>query len=98
MQVQLPYQVLAQSFFLSAFEQRLQQNHTSLMPYDQKNSTYAAVLAACVGVTFFPSLLYRILGGGARFRRPTRDRTRTILPWMAQETQYWSFKYIFGTA
>lgn len=22
---------------------------------------------------------------------------RTILPWMAQETQYWSFKYIFGT-
>lgn len=23
---------------------------------------------------------------------------RTILPWMAQETQYWSFKYILGTA
>ena len=23
---------------------------------------------------------------------------RTILPWMAQDTQYWSFKYIFGTA
>jgi hypothetical protein len=22
---------------------------------------------------------------------------RTILPWMAQETQYWSFKYILGT-
>jgi len=22
---------------------------------------------------------------------------RTIFPWMAQETQYWSFKYIFGT-
>lgn len=23
---------------------------------------------------------------------------RTILPWMAQETQYWSFRYILGTA
>lgn len=23
---------------------------------------------------------------------------RTILPWIAHETQYWSFKYIFGTA
>lgn len=22
---------------------------------------------------------------------------RTIFPWMAQETQYWSFRYIFGT-
>jgi hypothetical protein len=22
---------------------------------------------------------------------------RTIFPWMAQETQYWSFKYILGT-
>jgi hypothetical protein len=22
---------------------------------------------------------------------------RTILPWMAHETQYWSFKYILGT-
>lgn len=23
---------------------------------------------------------------------------RTILPWMAQDTQYWSFRYILGTA
>lgn len=23
---------------------------------------------------------------------------RTILPWMAHETQYWSFRYILGTA
>ena len=22
---------------------------------------------------------------------------RTILPWIAQDTQYWSFKYILGT-
>jgi hypothetical protein len=22
---------------------------------------------------------------------------RTILPWIAQETQYWSFRYILGT-
>ena len=34
-----------------------------------------AVLAACVGLTFFPSLLYLIRGGGARFRRPSRERT-----------------------
>jgi hypothetical protein len=30
-------------------------------------------------------------------RRPSRERTRTIFPWMAHETQYWSFKYILGT-
>lgn len=34
-----------------------------------------AVLAAWVGFIFFPSLLYRILGGGARLRRPSRERT-----------------------
>ena len=34
-----------------------------------------ATLAACVGFTFFPSLLYLIRGGGARLRRPSRDRT-----------------------
>ena len=28
---------------------------------------------------------------------PSRERTRTILPWIAQETQYWSFRYILGT-
>ena len=98
-----------------------------------------------------PSLLYRTRGGGARLRRPTRERTlycsklcqrdsfsisllrgqegssgvaarfdqgssqppaspkrarlspkggqtyRTILPWMAQETQYCSLRYILGT-
>jgi hypothetical protein len=26
-----------------------------------------------------------------------KDTYRTILPWMAQETQYWSFRYILGT-
>ena len=75
-----------------------------------------AVLAACCGLIFLPSLLKRTLGGGARFRRPSRERTlhdhrqqcllqeawtrtnRTILPWIAQETQYWSLRYIFGTA
>lgn len=44
----------------------------------------AASPAACTaGLTFFPSL-YRMRGGGARFRRPSRERTRTtgmiILP------------------
>jgi len=62
-------------------------------------SVYAcATFAACCGFTFFPSLLYRTRGGGARFRRPSRERTRTILPWMAHETQYCSFRYILGTA
>ena len=28
---------------------------------------------------------------------PDRDAYRTIFPWMAQETQYWSFRYILGT-
>ena len=34
------------------------------------------VLAACwLGLTFFPSLLYLTRGGGARLRRPSRERT-----------------------
>lgn len=91
----------------------------------QQNSSTLFVfhaLAACWGVSFFPSRLYRIRGGGARLRRPSRERTlckkviisdlliycaieaglcasyRTIFPWMAQDTQYCSFRYIFGTA
>jgi hypothetical protein len=36
----------------------------------------------------YVTLLKRTRGGGARLRRPSRERTRTILPWMAQETQY----------
>jgi len=46
------------------------------------SSIYACVVfaAACWGLIFFPSLLKRTLGGGARLRRPSRDRTRTILP------------------
>ena len=44
-----------------------------------------------------PSLLNLTRGGGARLRRPSRERTRTILPWIAQETQYWSLRYILGT-
>ena len=81
--------------------------------------------------TFLPSLLNRTRGGGARLRRPSRERTlrsldqsgssyyplflpstlvpvpsqycpnistyRTIFPWMAQLTQYCSFRYILGT-
>ena len=31
--------------------------------------------AALSGLTFLPSLLYRTLGGGARLRRPSRERT-----------------------
>lgn len=79
---------------------------------------YAVVVlaAAWLGLIFFPSLLYLTRGGGARLRRPSRERTldellepdhppgavaiwtyRTIFPWMAQETQYWSFRYILGT-
>lgn len=99
-----------------------------------------ALAAACWGFNFLTSLLNLSLGGGARLRRPSRDRTlwllkkrfvscfifllsiafllladlrgwcniciwlreinayRTIFPWIAQETQYWSFRYILGTA
>ena len=35
----------------------------------------AAARTACSGLTFLPSLLYRTLGGGARLRRPSRERT-----------------------
>jgi len=78
------------------------------MPY-----AWVVLAAAWLGLTFFPSLLYRTRGGyveladarrkigytltGARLRRPSRERTRTILPWMAQETQYCNFRYILGT-
>ena len=34
-----------------------------------------AAWAACWGFTFLPSLLYLTLGGGARLRRPSRERT-----------------------
>ena len=34
-----------------------------------------AAAPGCCGFTFLPSLLYRILGGGARFRRPSLERT-----------------------
>lgn len=36
------------------------------------------VLAPWVGVIFLPSLLYRTRGGGARLRRPSRDRTLLV--------------------
>ena len=35
----------------------------------------AATLAACWGLIFLPSLLKRTRGGGARLRRPSRERT-----------------------
>jgi hypothetical protein len=35
----------------------------------------AAVFACCCGVIFLPSLLKRTRGGGARLRRPSRERT-----------------------
>jgi len=35
--------------------------------------------------------------GGAVVTLPGRTTYRTILPWMAQETQYCSFRYILGT-
>jgi hypothetical protein len=34
---------------------------------------------------------------GAVVTLPGRTTYRTILPWMAQETQYCSFRYILGT-
>jgi hypothetical protein len=70
----------------------------STQRHEDRHPYAVAAFAACCGFTFLPSLLYLILGGGARFRRPSRDRTRTILPWMAHETQYWSLRYILGTA
>lgn len=39
----------------------------------------AGARAACVATIFLPSLLYRTRGGGARLRRPSRDRTLLIM-------------------
>jgi hypothetical protein len=39
-------------------------------------ATFASSAAATAGLTFFPSF-HRTRGGGARLRRPSRDRTRT---------------------
>jgi hypothetical protein len=36
---------------------------------------WVVLAAAWLGLTFFPSLLYRTLGGGALLRRPSRERT-----------------------
>lgn len=36
---------------------------------------------------FLPSLLKRTRGGGARLRRPSRERTRTTWAWIAHEMQ-----------
>lgn len=53
----------------------------SSQPNAPDRTTYAAAPAAgtlppaCTGLTFLPSLLYRTLGGGARLRRPSRERT-----------------------
>jgi hypothetical protein len=44
-----------------------------------------------------------LVKASANARAAGRDRAgrfktyRTILPWMAQETQYWSLRYILGT-
>ena len=54
-----------------ALEPRLDSSH----PHPFSRTYACATLAACCGLTFFPSLLYRTLGGGARFRLPSRDRT-----------------------
>jgi hypothetical protein len=42
---------------------------------------YAVVVlaAAWLGLIFFPSLLYLTRGGGARLRRPSRERTLAVL-------------------
>jgi hypothetical protein len=42
----------------------------------------------------FPRANARIVRLGPDSKGKTH---RTILPWMAQETQYWSFRYILGT-
>lgn len=55
--------------------------------YEEEGKVYAAAAAAAVaalassaaataGLTFFPSF-HRTRGGGARLRRPSRERTRT---------------------
>lgn len=48
----------------------------------------AAATAFCAaGEIFLPSLLKRTRTGGARLRRPTRERTRTTWAWIAHEMQ-----------
>lgn len=41
-------------------------------------AAFASSAAATAGLTFLPSF-HRTRGGGARFRRPSRDRTRTTV-------------------
>lgn len=43
------------------------------------------------------ALLKHIRNQGAVVTLPWETTYRTILPWIAQETQYCSFRYILGT-
>ena len=47
----------------------------SILHIAQAVTPFAAFCAACCGLIFFPSLLNRTRGGGARLRRPSRERT-----------------------
>lgn len=42
------------------------------------------------------TLLNLTRGGGALLRRPSTERTRTMRPWIAHETQWWILRYNFG--
>lgn len=47
-------------------------------------AAFASSAAATAGLTFFPSF-HRTRGGGARLRRPSRERTRTTVGSKYQE-------------
>jgi len=68
MMLQLPFQSIRPA--ISSFERRC-----PACTYAAAPPTPLAAPRACCGLTFLPSLLYRTLGGGARLRRPSRERT-----------------------
>ena len=52
---------------------RRRSGHPDSTPSPHACATFGPV--ACCGLIFLPSLLNRTLGGGARLRRPSRERT-----------------------
>lgn len=61
---------------IDAMREMIQIRGTELYVYAFAPLAFASSAAATAGFTFFPSF-HRTRGGGARLRRPSRERTRT---------------------
>lgn len=57
----------------------------------------SAVTAALAGADTWWCVSECVLRAASGARAVSLRTYRTILPWMAQETQYWSLRYILGT-